>query len=360
MFRQRYSSDRTMPHHSQPPHAPDRHRAAGRKAIQLSDLCAIRPLPEPVIAEIDPVLTDLLRAAEAGARAHAAARLARCDWAPREAVRLLAFEPLDIARPVVERSLALEERDLIALADLGHAHRMALIGRIHLSAPVTAAMARHRERDCLLALAAHEGAILADASAGDFMAVARSHGLLQDALAGRGDLSAGFVRSLHAIAATHVRTLLEERYPDLADIAAPGPEGAEIAVDADADRDADAVTRQLMSERALSAADVLRAVRNGRSEIADHAIARLTGMEAAGWRQAMRRSPMRACLLAARAVSMTPGEAAELIDAMAESGRAHPMAPDALARARADIYGAFSRDDARRALHRMGAGGSIH
>jgi uncharacterized protein (DUF2336 family) len=349
-----------MPHATQPPDQTGRRRTAGRKAIQLSDLCAIRPLPDPVIAEIDRVLTDLLRLAEAGARAHAAARLARCDWAPRDAVRLLAFEPLEIARPVVERSLVLDERDLIALADLGHDHRMALIGRIHLSAPVTAAMARHRERDCLLALAAHEGAILAETSAGDFMAVARSHELLQDTLAGRGDLSAGFVRSLHAIAATRVRTLLVERYPDLADIAAPEPETQAPDIDADADRDADAVTRQLMSERALTAADVLRAAHNGRAEIVDHAIARLTGMEAADWRQAMRRSPMRACLLAARAMAMTPGEAADLINAMAESGRAHAMAPDALARARTDIYGAFTRDDARRALHRMGAGGSIH
>lgn len=349
-----------MPHASQPPDPDARHRAAGRKAMQLSDLCSIRPLPASIIAEIDPVLTDLLRLAEAGARAQAAARLARCDWAPREAVRLLAFEPLDIARPLVERSMVLEERDLIALADLGHDHRMALIGRIHLSAPVTAAMARHRERDCLMALAAHEGAILADISAGDFMAVARRHEILQDTLAGRGDLSAGFVRSLHAIAATRVRTLLAERYPELTDIAAPEPAGDAPEIDADADRDADEVTRQLMSERALTAADVLRAARNGRAEIVDHAIARLTGMEAADWRQAMRRSPMRACLLAARAMAMTPGEAADLINAMAESGRAHAMAPDALARARADIYGAFTRDDARRALHRMGAGGSIH
>ncbi|MCH8488948.1 MAG: DUF2336 domain-containing protein [Oceanicaulis sp.] len=349
-----------MPNASEPPHDARRQSAAGQKAIHLSDLCAIRPLPEPVIAEIDPVLTDLLRLAEASARAHAAARLARCDWAPREAVRLLAFEPLGIARPVVERSLVLDERDLIALADLGHDHRMALIGRIHLSAPVTAAMARHRERDCLMALAAHEGAILADTSAGDFMAVARGHELLQDTLAGRGDLSAGFVRALHAIAATRVRTLLVERYPDLAEFAAPEPLGQTPDIDADADRDADEVTRQLMSDRALTASDVLRAARNGRGEIADHAIARLTGMEASGWRQAMRRSPMRACLLAARAMAMTPGEAADLIGAMAESGRAHPMAPDALARARTDIYGAFTRDDARRALHRMGAGGSIH
>lgn len=349
-----------MPNASEPPDDARRQSAAGRKAIKLSDLCAIRPLPGAVIAEIDPVLTDLLRLAESSARAHAAARLARCDWAPREAVRLLAFEPLEIARPLVERSLALEERDLIALADLGHDHRMALIARVHLSAPVTAAMARHRERDCLLALAAHEGAILAETSAGDFMAVARSHELLQDTLAGRGDLSPGFVRSLHAIAATRVRALLVERYPAFADIAAPEPEGAAPDIDADADRDADAVTRQLMSDRALTAADVLRAARNGRAEIVDHAIARLTGMEAADWRQAMRRSPMRACLLAARAMAMTPGEAADLINAMAESGRAHAMAPDALARARADIYGAFTRDDARRALHRMGAGGSIH
>ncbi|MGY6627489.1 MAG: DUF2336 domain-containing protein [Oceanicaulis sp.] len=349
-----------MPNSSQPPDPAGRQRAAGRKAVELSDLCAIRPLPEAVLTEIDPVLTNLLRIAEAGARARAAARLARCDWAPREAVRLLAFEPLDIARPVLERSMALDERDLIALANLGHDHRMALIGRNHLSARVTAAMARHREHDCLMALAAHEGAVLSDTSAGDFMAVARSHELLQESLAGRGDLSPGFLRSLHAIAAARVRSFLVERYPELADIAAPALETETPAFNAEAERNADEVTRKLLSERALTAADVLRAARNGRAEIVDHAIARLTGMEAADWRQALRRSPLRAGLLGARAMAMTPGEAADLINAMTEAGRAHAMAPDALSRACTDIYSAFTRDDARRALHRMGAGGSIH
>lgn len=352
--------ERVMPQASPAHDDPSPLQAAGRKAMQLSDLCVIRPLPGEVIAEIDPVLTDLLRIAEDRARAHAAARLARCSWAPRQAVRLLAFGPLDIARPILECSVALDESDLIALADLGHDHRMALVGRIRLSAPVTAAMARHRERDCLMALAAHEGAVLGESSAGDFIAIARSHEQLQDVLAGRGDLSAGFLRSLHAIAASRVRSILLERYPDLTEIAAPEEKGVDIMIDPDADRDADAVTRQLLAERALTTADVLRAARNGRAEIADHAIARLTGIEAPDWRQAMRRSPLRACLLAARAMAMTPSEAADLIDAMAESGRAHAMPPDALDRARTDIYGDFSRDDARRALHRMGAGGSIH
>ncbi|MCC5996967.1 MAG: DUF2336 domain-containing protein [Oceanicaulis sp.] len=335
-------------------------QAAGRKAVQLSELCTIRPLPGPVIAEIDPVLTALLRAAEESARARAAARLARCDWAPRDAVRMLAFEPLEIARPVLERSLVLEESDLIALAGLSHDHRMALIARIHLSAPVTAAMARHRERDCLMALASHEGALLSEASAGDFAAVARAHENLQQALAGRGDLSGGFVRAIHAVAAQQVRELLNRTYPGLADLACAPDEGAPIEIDADTDRDAEEIARKLQAERGLSTADVLRAARNGRAEIADHAIARLTGVEASDWRQALRRSPLRACLLAARAMAMAPGEAADLYDAMTASGRAHAMAPDALSRACSEIFSTFSRDDARRALHRMGAGGSIH
>ncbi|WP_199200434.1 DUF2336 domain-containing protein [Alkalicaulis satelles] len=338
-------------------HSPE---AAGRKAVQLTQLCTIRPLPPSVICELDPVLTELLQRAEAGVRAQAAARLARCDWAPREAVRLLAFEPLDIARPVIERSMVLDETDLIALADLSHAHRMALIARIHLSAPVTLAMARHRERDCLMALANHEGALISEASAGDFAAIARAHESLQEALAGRGDLSEGFVRALHAVAASHVRARLAGQYPDLADLAFPADKGAGFEIDPDVDRHAETVASQLQSDRALSTSDVLRAARNGRAEIADHAIARLTGIEAADWRQALRRSPLRACLLAARAMAMAPGQAADLYSAMAASGRAHAMEPDSLTRACADIYAAFSRDDARRALHRMGAGGSIH
>jgi hypothetical protein len=72
-----------------------------------------------------------------------------------------------------------------------------------------------------------------------------------------------------------------------------------------ATQDAGALTETLERDGALTKADVLRAARNGRSDIADHAVARLTGLPAVDWRRALSRSPLRVCLLAGRAMAMT-------------------------------------------------------
>jgi len=340
-----------------PANEPGAMTCAGRKALALADLCTIRPLPESVLEEAGPVLTALLRAAEAHVRASAALRLSRCSWAPREAVRVLAFDAIAIARPVIEHSLILSESDLLALAEISREHRMALARRTRLGAPVASAIARHQESPCLLALANNPGAVLPDAAAAGFALAARADESLQEALAGRSDLSPGFARALYEVACERVRDVLTRSCPDISpqrydDICAQTGGGS--------DATAAALTGQLDSEGALTAEDVLRASRNGRSEIADHAIARLTGLDAADWRQALRRSPLRVCLLAARAMEMTPDQAAGLHEALAASGRAHAMTPAAFAAACNDIYQVFSRDNALKALHQMSAGGSIH
>ena len=88
------------------------------KAEALARLCVLRPLPDPVLKDVDAALTDCLRQAVARVRAAVALRLCDCDWAPVEAVRLLAFDEIEIARPVLERSRRLAEDDLDALARL--------------------------------------------------------------------------------------------------------------------------------------------------------------------------------------------------------------------------------------------------
>ena len=340
--------------------ARDIHRA-GRKAITLSQLCTLRALPESVVEEIDPPLTALLRAAEGAVRATVAARLADCSWAPPDAVRLLAFEPIEISRPILERSEILSEDDLVALVEQGRAQRACIARRFTVRAPVSRAIARHREPECLKSLAANRGAMLADASAADFAGVARVDEALQEQLAGRSDLSPALARALYAVAGSAVRSALALAFPDLdpARIAAAVEDGVEAARAGGGDAAAERLAEHLMARSALTKADVLRASKSGRTDIADHAVSRLTGMPAPDWRRALARSPLRTTLIAARAMAMTQEEAAAFYAAAASSGRAHELAPETLARACADIYSGFARDDARKALHRMGAGGSI-
>jgi uncharacterized protein (DUF2336 family) len=332
---------------------------AGRKALDIAQLCTLRPLPDPVIAEFDAPLVTLLQAAEGAIRAKVALRLAGCSWAPREAVRMLAFEPLDISEPVLARSPVITEEDLLQLAGADAEHRLLIARRPRVSEPVSAAIAKYRETNSLMALASNEGAELADRSAPDFAAIAKADESLQTALAQRTDLGAKLAHAIFAIAGETVKQTLLATYPDLA--RAQLEVAVEDAVEnpAGSDLDASAVTEELERSGALTKADALRAARNGRSDIADHAVARLTGLPATDWRRALSRSPLRVCLLAGRAMAMSCEEACALYVAFADIGRAHPVTPDALATASAQIYEQFARDDARHALHRLGAGGSI-
>jgi uncharacterized protein (DUF2336 family) len=333
----------------------------GRKALDIAYLCTLAPLSESSLDEIDPALTSLLKAAESNIRAQVALRLADCSWAPLEAVRFLAFDEVAVAAPVLERSPRLDEATLIEAAGCGRDHRRIIAGRARISAPVSAAISAYRETDCLRILAANAGAALGPACAPDFAAAARGDEALQDSLAARSDLHPAIARAVYAIAGRRVKAVLAAAMPDLD----PGAmeqavdEGLEAALDAGEDAAAETLAARLMAQRALGKGDVLRAACGGRDAIADHAIARLTGLPAADWRRALSRSALRTTLMAARSMAMTQDEAAALYDALAQAGRAHPLPPDRLAEACRDIYQAFARDDARKALHRLGAGASL-
>jgi uncharacterized protein (DUF2336 family) len=236
---------------------------------------------------------------------------------------------------------------------------MLIARRPSVSEAVSVAIATHREVDCLMALAGNESAQLSDRSAGDFAAVARTETILQEALAARTDMGPGLARAIYALAGDVVKTTLADAYPDLAQHRLEQAVDEALFAPDEADKAAEALTGRLQQQGALTKTDVLRAARNGRSDIADHAVARLTGLPASDWRRALSRSPLRVSLLAGRAMAMTSEEAGSFYLALVNSGRAHAIAPDGLARASADIYSSFSRDEARKALHRLGADGSI-
>lgn len=332
------------------------------RASVLARLCALRPLPEPVLEEVDTVLVRLLGEAIAAVRADVALRLSVCDWAPVEAVRMLAFDEIEIARPILERSRRLADEDLETLAAIDAEHRCALAGRAQVSERLSTLIAARREPDCLIVLAGNRGARLSDASAADFASVARGAPDLQRSLAARDDLRPGLARALMAVAADAVRADLARRWPDLEleRLSGAGQGDAAPPADQDEDAKAGALVNRLARQGHLSAADLVRAAAGGRDAFTDHIAARLTGLETADWRRALARSPLRACLLCARAAALPGAEAAAFHQALAEYGRVHVLPPDRLAAACDEIYTAYARDDARRALHRLGAGASIH
>ncbi|WP_292981803.1 DUF2336 domain-containing protein [Oceanicaulis sp. UBA6590] len=330
---------------------------AGQKALALADLCTLRALPEPVLCEIDAHLTGFLRAAEARVRARAAIRLAECPWAPVEAIRSLAFDAFEIASPVLQHSERLKEQDLLALAALGPQQRLALARRNTISEKLAERLCSFGERDCLEKLFRNLGAKLNARCAEQTADLIKADCLLREALSGRGALEVEFARSLYEIAGDAVYALLDDICPQ----ALPRLAGLDARPDAvDLDALGETLSHQLHEIEALNAEDVLRATQNGRTDIADHAVARLTGLEPADWRQTLRRSPVRVAILAARAMAMSIDHAHLFYAALCEQGRAHPLPVESAKRAVGELYQQYSRDAARQALHRMSADGSIH
>lgn len=332
---------------------------AGHRAAALSRLCVVRPLPDPVLADVDAALVSLLSDVMAHVRAEIAVRLAGCDWAPVEAVRMLAFDDFKIAQPLLERSRRLAEDDLEALAERDSERRCAIARRSSLSERITVLIAAKRERECLVLLARNPGARLSEASAGDFASVARGAPDLQHGLAARSDLKPGLARALMAVAGEAVKAELAARWPDLASDRVEAAIGDAVTARPD-DAEAGALVNQLARQGLLSAADLVRAAEGGREAMTDQIAARLTGLEIADWRRALARSPLRANLLCARAAALSVEDAARLHAALAATGRAHALDPDRLGAACLDVYSDYHRDAARRALHRLGADASIH
>lgn len=345
-----------------PLHPPTDAIRSGRKALDIAYLCTQARLSESILREIDPALVRFLRQAEIEVRAQVALRLADCSWAPIEAVRVLAFDEVKVAKPVLERSTRLDEASLIQAAGCSREHRRLIAVRPDVTDTLSAALSAYRETDCLQALAQNHAASLAPGCAPDFASAARGDAALQDALAARSDLHPAIARAIYAVAGRQIRDRLAAAFPELdgGRMEAAVDEGLESALAAGEDGAAEALAARLMAQGALGKQDVLRAMRGARGDIADHAVARLTGLPAADWRRALGRSPLRACFLAARTMAMTHEEAAAFYTSLAEIGRAHIMAPDALAEAGGEVYATFTRDNARRALHRMGAGASLH
>ncbi|WP_430430153.1 DUF2336 domain-containing protein [Oceanicaulis sp.] len=330
---------------------------AGRKALALTDLCTLRPLPEPVLDEIDVHLTGFLQAAEARVRIQAALKLSQCEWAPLEAVRVLAFDAYEVSALILSHSPCLKEQDLLALTALGADQRLALAKRRCISKSLAERLSGYRERDCLAQLFANLGAQLSAVCAEQTADIIKADALLQNALSQRGSLELEFAQALYDAAGDAVSALLKEVCPEA--LVHLG------ATDADHDEDSlddlgASLSDELHEIDALNAEDVLRATQNGRADISDHAVARLTGLEPADWRQALRRSPVRVSILAARAMAMNIDHAHLFFEALCDQGRAHHLPADAAKKAVGELYQQYSRDTARQALHRMSADGSIH
>ena len=144
--------------------AADASRARTLVTRRLADIVClpssrISPAERWIVAD---VLDELLRDADADLRARVAARLADQAEAPASLLRRLAADAFHVAQPILERSRALTDFDMMEVARRGDVqHRLAIAAREHVSETVAAALAATADAPVLEALLRNPGVRLA-------------------------------------------------------------------------------------------------------------------------------------------------------------------------------------------------------
>ncbi len=137
----------------------------------------------------DVILSRVTQSVETALRREIAEKLADVASAPRGLIRQLAHDEISVAEPVLRRSQALTEEDLIRVVrQRGQEHMKAITRRREVSEAVSSEIVERGDKDVLVSLVQNRGARLTGASMEKLVESSRSIGELQAPLAGRFDL----------------------------------------------------------------------------------------------------------------------------------------------------------------------------
>lgn len=146
-------------------------------------------LPSSAMALIDQILTGLLHEVEVDVRKKLACRIATLEGAPRELIRTLAADEIEIAEPILAHSPVLSTEDLIAIITArSPAHREVIARRAGIPADVVAALVRLKEPQVIRTLLANAGATIPRNVFNDLVAIAESMDQIRTPLIGREDM----------------------------------------------------------------------------------------------------------------------------------------------------------------------------
>lgn len=155
-------------------------------------------LGEEHVGVFDEVISRLAGEIEFRARVELAERLADITNAPKKTVRDLAFdENVAVARPVIERSARLEEKDLVAIAtQRGQGHMLAMSGRRDLTPAITDVLVTRGDDHVVRKVARNDTARFSDMGFGTMVRRAEADVELQAILSTRPDVPPHHVNTL--------------------------------------------------------------------------------------------------------------------------------------------------------------------
>jgi uncharacterized protein (DUF2336 family) len=137
----------------------------------------------------DVILSKVTESVETALRREIAEKLADVPTAPRNLIRQLAHDEITVAEPVLKRSQALTEEDLVrVIRQRGQEHMKAITERREVPEVVSTELVERGDKDVLVSLAKNRGAKLNNETMEKLVEHSRTIGELQAPMAGRYDL----------------------------------------------------------------------------------------------------------------------------------------------------------------------------
>lgn len=154
-------------------------------------------LSEREIAYFGDILVQLAREMEVRVRQHLAETIANVDVAPRQLVAALADDEIEVARPVLTASPALEDADLLSIIRKhSQDHMLAISKRSAISDQVAGSLAEEGNDQVLGSLAGNPGADLSERTMGTILGRAEDKETIGKTLVARADLSPDMAQRL--------------------------------------------------------------------------------------------------------------------------------------------------------------------
>ncbi|MEL6753239.1 MAG: DUF2336 domain-containing protein, partial [Pseudomonadota bacterium] len=159
------------------------------------------------------ILLELLFGAPQEEVALCAQRLADKTEAPRRLLRFLAASPIDVARPILEENLGVEEPDLAHVAEVAtKEHRMLIAQRKNVGAMLADVLIGFAEPDVIAALLKNKLAVLSDLGLDKVLEVSRENSDLCELLLDRPELTPAHAMVLFWWAPADVRRSILQRH----------------------------------------------------------------------------------------------------------------------------------------------------
>jgi uncharacterized protein (DUF2336 family) len=188
-----------------------------RALWHATDLLIAGSYSEDEVVTFGKVIGRLADEIEVEVRAQLSGRLARFDGAPVNVIQKLAFDDaIEVARPVLEGSVQLDDETLIAnVRSKSQSHMLAISKRKSIGASVTDVLVARGNRAVVNSLAGNGGAVFSNSSLLHMVKRAEGDSILAEQLGLRKDIPRHLFQQLIAKATDDVRKRLEGERPEM-------------------------------------------------------------------------------------------------------------------------------------------------